>query len=249
MSYTLGLLETGRIGNQLFRNIATSFIAEKHDLYVDYSNNIFFKELGINLFCGKNKFEKTELLTDDNYFSILNSNEKLTTNLNPNKDYFQTKKISRLIYDYLNSDNIKSNNIQKNNFKDRYNNNNDLFVHIRLDDAIKFAPPVNYYIDTIKKINYDNLYISTDEPSHNTIKKILEIFPKSQLFIQNEFVTFQFASTCKNIILSRGTFSASIGYLAFYSTIYYPKNDINRINDTSFNDIIFPTDKWIEVEY
>ena len=151
-----------------------------------------------------------------------------------------------MIYNYLNSDNIKSNIIEKNNFKDRYNNNNDLFVHVRLDDATKFTPIIDYYVNTINNIKYDNLYISTDEPSHEIIKKLLEKYPSAKLFLQNEITTFQFASTCKNIILSRGTFSACIGYLSFYSTIYYPKNDINNI---VINDKIFPTDKWIKVNY
>lgn len=246
MSYTAGLLETGRIGNQLIRNIAVSFIAEKHDLYVNYANNDFFKHLGINLYCGKNKYEKIQRLTDNNYFLILNSTDKLKTNLNSDKDYFQTRKITRMIYNYLHSENIKSNIIEKNNFKDRYNNNNDLFVHVRLDDATKFTPIIDYYINTINNINYENLYISTDEPSHQIIKELLVKFPSANLFLQNEFLTFQFASTCKYIILSRGTFSASIGYLAFYSTVYYPKNDINIIE---INDKIFPNDKWIKVDY
>jgi len=245
MSYTLGLLETGRIGNQFFRNIATSFIAKKFDLYVDYANNEFFKALGINLYSGKNKYERIQDLSDDNYFLVLNSNY-LSTNLNPNKHYFQTRKISRMIYNYINSEEIKSNIIEKNNFKERYNNNNDLFVHVRLDDATAFTPIIDYYIDTINKINYDNLIISTDEPSHKMIKELFEKFPNAKLFIQNEFTTFQFGSTCKYIILSRGTFSATIGYLSFYSTIYFPRNDVNNI---VINNKIFPSDKWIEVDY
>ena len=43
-------INNGRLGNQIFRNLVTSFIAEKQDLYVDYSNNDFFKKIGINLF-------------------------------------------------------------------------------------------------------------------------------------------------------------------------------------------------------
>ena len=37
----------------------------------------------------------------------------------------------------------------------------------------------------------------------------------------NPIETIQFGSTCKNIILSHGSFSAVIGYLGFYSNIYY----------------------------
>ena len=50
-----------------------------------------------------------------------------------------------------------------------------------------------------------------------------------------------FASTCKNIVLSHGTFSWLIGLLGFYSTIYYQK--ITRFWQ---GDIyVFP--EWIEI--
>ena len=38
----------GRLGNQIIRNLAVSLIAEKHNLYVNYSNNVLIKQLGIN---------------------------------------------------------------------------------------------------------------------------------------------------------------------------------------------------------
>ena len=34
--------------------------------------------------------------------------------------------------------------------------------------------------------------------------------------------TIQFGSTCKHIVLSHGSFSAMIGYLGFFSQVYYP---------------------------
>lgn len=246
MSYTIQTILTGRIGNQLFRNLVVNFIAEKFDLYVEYSNNDFFKNMGINLYCGKNKFDKTELLTDDNYFSIYNA-ETLNYNLDSNHNFFQTYELTRIIYNHLNSEKIKSNIIDKNHFKNRYNNNNDLFVHVRLDDFKHLMPKFNFFIDTIKKIKYDNLYISTDEQSSKYISDLINIFPEAQLFLQNEFITIQFASTCKNIILSGGTFSCFIAYLAFYSTIYYPINELNKRQD----DVIFikENNNWIEVNY
>ena len=41
--------------------------------------------------------------------------------------------------------------------------------------------------------------------------------------IKNEIETIQFASTCKNVVLSHGTYSGIIGYLSFYSNVYYCK--------------------------
>ena len=254
MSYTYHNINNGRLGNQLFRNLSLHFIAMKHDLYVEYYNNELFKNLGIDLFCGKNKFEKTQKIGDYTYFLFYNSKDKLLTNLDANNDFFQTKEIALMIYNYLQSNDIKHNIIHKNNFKNRYNNNNDIFIHIRLDDLNKFNPGINYYITAINNIIrdniIDNIIITTDEPNHQIIKELLEKYSSAKLFIHNELTTLQFGSTCKYIILSLGTFSSSIGYLAFYSNIYYPKININEINDKyPCGDIFSPIINFKEVEY
>jgi len=48
MSFTTN--NNGRIGNQIIRNLAVSFIAEKTDLKVNYSSNDLIDLLGISLF-------------------------------------------------------------------------------------------------------------------------------------------------------------------------------------------------------
>ena len=132
-----------------------------------------------------------------------------------------------MMRDYLHSDIVKSNIIEKNKFKERYNNNNDIFIHIRLGDMIHNNPGLDYYLRAIKYIkelnNFDNIYIASDTLTHDIIKKINEEYPKANLIDFNEIETIQFGSTCKNIILSHGSFSATIGYLSFYSNVYYPK--------------------------
>jgi hypothetical protein len=163
--------------------------------------------------------------------------------LNPNSSYFQTKEITNFLYNYLHRDNIKSNIINNNSFKERYNNNNDLFVHIRLTDAQHFNPGIKYYINAIKNINFNNLYISTDDKNHNIIIELLQLYPSSQLINYDEITTFQFASTCKNIILSHGSFSAVIGYLSFFSNIYYPEYELNKI---WYGDM-FSINNWIKL--
>lgn len=70
-----------------------------------------------------------------------------------------------------------------------------------------------------------------------------QLYPSLQLVEYDEITTFQFASSCKHIILSHGTFSAIIGYLAFFSTIYYPEYELNKI---WFGDI-FSIDNWIKL--
>lgn len=218
----------GRLGNQIIRNLAVSLIAEKHDLHVHYYNEPLIRKLGIKLFSGSKSFSKIIPLTDANYFSIYNC-ENLNANLNPNHDYFQTLPITNLLHTYLHSDKIKANIIESNPFNARYNANNDLYLHIRLSDVKQHSPGINYYMKTIKNINFDNMYISTDEKSHNIIKEIIKAYPTAKILECDEITTFQYASTCKNIILSHGSFSALIGYLSFFSTVNYPEYDLNNM--------------------
>lgn len=212
----------GRLGNQIIRNVAVSIIAEKFNLKVDYKSVDSINKLGITLFNGINQYEKNEVLTDNNYLTILNS-DSVDYNLNPVIAFLQTKEITNLVYDYLHSDIVKSNIILKNNFRERYNNNNDLFVHVRLGDVKHLNPGIQYYTNFINTIHFDNLYISTDSITHTLIKKLLAVYPSTRLIYYDETATIQFGSTCKHILLSHGTFSAIIGYLGFFSTVYYPQ--------------------------
>lgn len=213
MTSTTG--KNGRLGNQIIRNLAVSILAEKHNLKVNYHNNDLIRKLGIELFSGSNSYNFKKDLTDENYFMIYNT-DKLNYNLNPNKNFFQTKQISNFLYNYLHRDKNKSNIISNNPFKERYTKNNDLFIHIRLTDVARLNPGITYYKNAIKNVNFDNLYISTDDKNHNIVIELLQLYPSSQLIEFNEINTFQFASTCKNIILSHGSFSTVIGYLSFF---------------------------------
>lgn len=235
--------ELGRLGNQIIRNLAVSLIAEKNDLKVNYSSKNRINKLGINLFSGNNDYATTHVLDDNNFFNLYNS-KNLTYNLNPNNNYFQTKDISNVIYRYLQKDIIKSSIIEKNPFNKRYNANNDLFIHIRLSDASIWNPGINYYINTIKNINFDNLYIATDEKTNNIIKEIIIIYPNSKIIDYDEVETIQFGSTCKNIILSHGSFSAIIGYLSFFSKIYYPEYNLDKM----WHGDIFSIEGWIKCD-
>jgi hypothetical protein len=233
---------SGRLGNQIIRNLAVSLIAEKGDLFVKYSSYYLIKQLGIDLFSGSKKYDKTQVLNDDNYFSIYNC-DNIDYNLNPNDSFFQTKEISNLLYNHLNTDIIKSKIIDKNPYKERYQNNNDLFVHIRLTDVSRFNPGITYYLNAIKSISFENLYISTDDKNHNIISTIMKLYPDAKLINYNEINTFQFGSTNKNIILSHGSFSSIIGYLGFFSNIYYPEYEANKI---WYGDM-FSIEKWTKL--
>ena len=240
MTSTCG--NNGRLGNQIIRNLAVSLLAEKHNLAVNYYNKDLISKIGIELFSGSKSYTNIQELTDDNYFTIYNCDD-LSYNLQPNKEYFQTKDITNLIYNYLHTDKIRSKIIENNPFKDRYHKNNDLFVHIRLTDVAHLNPGITYYINAIKNIAFDDLYISTDDKNNSIIYEIIQLYPSAKLIECNEITTFQFGSTCKHIVLSHGSFSATIGYLSFFSNVYYPEYEYGKI---WYGDM-FSINNWVKL--
>jgi len=232
----------GRLCNQIIRNLATSLIAEKYDLQVTYSNHEAIQSLGINLFSGQNRYDDTIVVTDDNYFDVLESNN-MTTNINPNNNYFQTKEITNFLYRHIHSDDVKNNIIDKNPVNNRYNNNNDAFVHVRLTDTAQHNPGLQYYLNVLKDIQFDTLYISSDNIQHSIILDIVKTYPhNTKIVYMNEIRTIQFGSTCKHIVLSHGSFSAVIGYVSFFSDVHYPEYEPGKI---WYGDM-FSIEGWIK---
>lgn len=229
MSKTVG--NNGRFGNQFIRNILLSIMAERYNLSASYFNHELIKNLGIDLFNGTNDYIKKEEINKDNYLEIYNSG-CLQTNLDPNKCFFQTKELTNFLYNYLITPKIRNKIIDKNPFKNRYKNNNDLFIHLRLWGVSGLSPGSKYYINLIDSIKCDNIYLSTDVKNQKIFMEILDNYknnPKFKVIKYDRVKNIQFASTCKNIILSHGSFSAIIGYFSFYSKIYYPEFEEGKV--------------------
>tara|TARA_Y100000996_G_C22119908_1_gene477603 strand:- start:94 stop:522 length:429 start_codon:yes stop_codon:yes gene_type:complete len=116
--------------------------------------------------------------------------------------------------------------MDKNPFMERYSNNNDIFIHIRVTDAKIYNPGQCYYLNCIKLLTsetkYDKVYIGSDDFNDDLVQEIKSLYPNIIFLDKDPIETIQFGSTCKHIILSHGSFSAIIGYLAFFSTVYYP---------------------------
>lgn len=130
-----------------------------------------------------------------------------------------------------------------NPYKTRYLANNDLFVHVRLTDAEQWSPGIEYYVNMIDSIPFDNLFVASDDPPHDFVKSLLLRYAtRSNIILLDEVATIQFASTCKNVVLSHGTFSSVIGYLSYFSTVYYPE-----MKHISHGDI-FSIPHWIELK-
>ena len=154
--------------------------------------------------------------------------------------YNQKNDFEHYIKIYIYENEQKNKIIEKNIFKLRYNNNNDVFINIRLGDVSHLNPGFTYYDKVLSNLKFDNGYISSDSIRHHICIELIKKYNLT-IFNDNEVNTIMFASTCKNIVLSHGTFSWLIGLLGFYSTIYYQK--ITRF----WQGDIFVFPEWNEI--
>jgi hypothetical protein len=226
MTTTIGM--PGRFCNHVIRNLCINIIAKSNNLYVSYSYINAMKNLGIELFCGEKTYNNYITFDEKTFLYVVENNIPIAAILECHY-FYQDPKISQLLYNYLHKNEVLNNVTSKNKFNSRYTHNNDIFIHIRLGDMEHNNPGLLYYVTTINKINnFDHIYIGSDTIDHPIIKKIKEMYPNTTVLDYNEIDTIQFGSTCKNVILTDGSFSCVIGYLSYYSTIYYPEPDPSK---------------------
>jgi hypothetical protein len=94
--------------------------------------------------------------------------------------------------------------------------------------------PFEYYDKLLQQMEYKKAYISSDSITHPLCEELI-LKHKLHVFGETEVKTIQFASTCKYVILSKGTFSWWIGFLSIYSTVFYPEME----NETVWKKDIF----------
>jgi hypothetical protein len=234
----------GRLGNLFFINMILHFIASKYDLKVKYKYYESFTKLGIGLYIGTKTYESSSYLTEYNYMDLINENTIFTNIIITNYIWFHNYEVSLLLRIHFNDLEIKKNIINKNIFKERYNNNNDIFIHIRMGDieVMNMNNSYEYYSKLLSKYSYENGYISSDNINSDLcVRLINEYNLKMTLYREEE--TIMFGSTCNTIILSGGTFSWMIGFFAYFS-----KNIIYPINQNRWYGNIFVYDDWIGEE-
>lgn len=235
----------GRLCNQIIRGLALSFLAKKNDLKVlKYGGESEINKLGIYFYNGNKSYDSRKLLVivDNNYMKYYNS--PIHNNVNLNKAYFQTQEITDIIYNHLQSESVVESVKSHNPFKNRYDSNNDLFIHIRLGDVASKNPGLNYYKNAISKLpDYENIYIGSDSLDHPIVKELEKQF-SAKLVNDTPTRTIQYGITCKHIILSHGSFSAMIGYLTQHKNIYYPNKKPSWGHLTLFID-----KGWNAVDY
>jgi len=213
-----------RFGNLFFLNMCLHLFSIKYNLKSSYKYETEFNELGVYFHKGSKIYSKNYLLTDYNFENLLESDASAKNVIINNDVWFHTKRFCTIIKTYFTENKLFSKIIEKNHYRDRYNNNNDLFIHIRLGDVENITKNLFlYYENTIQLIKFNNGYIASDNFDHEIC---LYLSKKHNLkFInENEIKTIMFASTCKHIILSGGTFSWLIAFLAINSkNIFYPE--------------------------
>lgn len=249
--------KNGRLCNILLRDLILFIIGEKHKHNIQFELNkgskhvlkekceLFMKEIGLyNLFKKREKsnlhtINSEEGINEKQLLQCLNKQFKLNKNKRYyfNKGYLQSNDFIIHLTKYL----ISKNNrlmieiINNNKFKNRYNKNNDLFIHIRNGDIFNdsntiLTPNFNYYKKVLELNKYDNIYLTLankifkNENYKIEFENLIKKF-NIKIFEDNEANTILFGSTCKYVCLSSGTFSLIIGLFGYYSKyIYYSTN-------------------------
>jgi hypothetical protein len=242
-----------RFGNRLFVNLVCEYIAKKENLKMTYIDNDKFNQLGIFLYSNNNYVIKDFniiKITDSIVDSVFINNELIKDkNIIISKyNYFQTPTVANYIRDRINID--KENIIKSNEYSNRINKNNDVFIHVRLGDIINLNnyEHFEYYDKALSNISFDKGYISSDSINHDIVIKLINKY-NLNIFNNSEVKTIQFGSTCKHIVLSKGTFSFTIGIfgdIISNSNIYYPEKIKNNIN---WHGNIFVFSEWKKINY
>jgi hypothetical protein len=222
--YNNTFIHNGRLGNLFFINMVFHFLSLKLNINCFYKYKKKFDKLGIYFHNGTNKFEDSILLTDSNFFDLINNSSLSKNNIYiNNENWFQTKEFAYYLKEYFNTPYLKYRIIEKNIFKHRYKNNNDLFIHVRLGDVEnRNENLLSYFDNTISKLNFNQGFISSDDIDNSLCKFLISKYKLTKIDY-DEIKTIMFATTCNNLLLSGGTFSWLIGFLSFYSkNIYYP---------------------------
>jgi hypothetical protein len=217
-------IHNGRFGNLFFVNMCLHFMALKFNLKCSYKYFNKFNEMGIYLHIGDNEYPTNIVLNEYIFLDVIQSInlEKQNIIIN-NENWFQTKNFAEYLKNYFNIPYYKNKIINNNIFKKRYNNNNDVFIHIRLGDIENRISNIEEYYETaLNNVIFVNGYVASDDINHPICKNLIKKYNLIEIN-KTEVETIMFATTCNYIVLSGGTFSWLIGFFAFFSkTIYYP---------------------------
>lgn len=226
--------------NSFFINLACHYLSLKYNTAFDYKYYDLFKKFGFDLFIGKNTYKNNFMLTNDNFFTLINeANNDIDIkkeNITLSDDlHCVTKDFCLFVKNlYYNNNDNKNKIINSNLFKERYVANNDLYIYISTNsfDEKYLKHITEYYIESIKKVGYDKVYISSNDIKHEMCQKLIKTY-KMIVDDKEIYEKIMFANTCKYLILSSDITSLLIGLFNFFSKhIYYP-----IMIDSKYNEI------------
>lgn len=202
-----------------------------------------------------NKYSKKDIIFIDEIFLIDLINNKIQLN----KDYvyicknvfcqrIKTYSFILKIIQYINNIDTPfvKNIINNNKFKNRYNNNNDIFIHIRSGDIYnskksEIIPKFDYYKNIINNLKdkYSHIYICSNDKNNNIITQLKNLYNITYIE-KGKIENILFGSTCKYIIMSGGSYSFLFGLLSFYSKKVY----FNRFHNKTYNKKLDKYERW-----
>jgi hypothetical protein len=233
----------GRFCNHILRALGASFLARQRNLKFNYGEYFSkMQQLGIDLFTtGSMTYTSQQIITDNDIMMLLLKNIVFKRNINVNYAYFQTKDFSNYLYNHFRAFHNQQSIIAANRFKERYNTNNDVFVHVRLTDVASKNQGFSYYDKALNSITFEKGYIASDDLGHSICQQLIQKYNLT-LINYDEVETIMFGSTCKNIVLTGGSFSYIIGLFGFFSNIYYLRG-----NGEWYPPELFHIPSWTEI--
>ena len=130
-----------------------SLIAVTDDRLYKIANKISNpKSLGIKLFIDGQIVHETSIGGENNFYSYII--DDITPNCNlilQENNLLQTPEFAKYLRNYLATE-LKNDIMFSNNYSSRYNNNNDVYIHVRLGDVIHFNPGFHYYDSILSKL-------------------------------------------------------------------------------------------------
>jgi len=240
--------DCGRLGNIFFGNMALHFIAQNHEIPIQYTREKEFNELGLTFYKtqGCALVNPTPLVINEaNFMDLIRSKESSGNHIFTYEGtFFQTKEFALYLADYFSNPKHQAPIKAANPFRERYTTNSSVYVHVRLGDKMNDNISSKAYFEkALNAIPFQDGYISSDTPHHPIVEQLAEEY-KLTLIHDTEIRTLQLASTCRYQVLSQGTFSFMMAILGFHTeVVQWPQ--IKR----HWHGNIFVIPEWKEVEW
>jgi hypothetical protein len=236
---TVGLNTTvghsGRFCNHVILNMFASLVSERGNTKFIYSYSEEMRRLGLPIFTTgtENHGQMHTISNEDTQFDTLLENP-VNYNLNLRHTFVQGHAFALRLFNLFRTDAVRTSIMGANVFKERYGANNSVFVHVRLDDTESHNPGYAYYEKALQALGPVKGYVSSDSPDHLTVRMLMDTFGLEP-FQKDEVDTLMFASTCRHLVLSGGTFSWMMGALAFSSSVSVASKKYNNWCNQSFD--------------